>query len=246
MVRKDSAIQKEFNEIVKVKKQAQFEYATSLGNDTKALDIFKDFCFKGEFQDKSCTNAKVLAVRMSDQRGLVEILEYLGDNKALLAEYELMGYFEKAAPLYVDLVLKKSPTIEHYLKAILLYELALNFETRNKLILDLAQFITKTKTMPEEIVPLMHTMMQDADVLDAKALKMPWPDDRKITIAKELEAKGKGNRETRKILTSTKETTGSLWAKFHLQKIEALYKAQGKKTFYGQDPKDGLIVVYRP
>ena len=70
VVRKDSAIQKEFDEIVKIKKQAQFEYATSLGTDAKALDIFKDFCFKAEFKDKSCTNAKVLAVKMSDQKGL--------------------------------------------------------------------------------------------------------------------------------------------------------------------------------
>ena len=167
----------------------------------------------------------------------MSILEYLEDNKALLSEYELMGYFDKAATLYVDLVLKKSPTMEHYFKAILLYELALDVETRNKIIRDLARFITKRKKMPEDIVPLVYTMMEEANAIDAKALKMPWPKERKIVIAKELEARGQGNKETRKLLTTTKETTGSLWAKFHLQKVEKLYNAQGKRTFYGRNSK---------
>ena len=57
---------KEYKELKKIKKQAQFEYAVSLGETPEALSTFFNECFKGTFGEKACTNAKVLAVKLKD------------------------------------------------------------------------------------------------------------------------------------------------------------------------------------
>ena len=233
----ESGIQRELDEILKIKQQARFEYAASLGTQREALDIFREFCLKGEFKEKACTNAKVLAVNMKEQKSLVAVLEYQGDESALLAEYELMGVFDKAAPLYENLVLKKNASIENYMKAILLYELDLNIERRNQLIGRLARFVKRAKKMPEDFEPVMYRMMKEANLFNTAIFDMPWSPTMKTFVAKELESLGKGNRQTRRLLVSPAKTTGPLWADSRLREIEQLDEAQRKIAFYGRRSK---------
>ncbi len=235
---KSSGIQRELNDLLKIKKQAQFEYATQLGTNKKALEVFSDFCLNGEFKEKSCINSKVLAVKLKDQQKLVEILTYLKDEKSLLAEYELMGEFHLAAPLYERLILGKEKSIKHYLKAVLLYELALNEKKSHQQIAALSQYIKKTKKMPKEVEPIVYRMMKEADLITNHGLiGLPWTPAMKVSIARYLEAVGKGDKTTHKILVNSKETTGSYWAKFYLKKIEELNQKQGSISFYGRGSK---------
>ena len=234
---RESGIQRELDEMLKIKQQARFEYAASLGEQKEALDIFKQFCLNGEFKDKACTNAKVLAVKMKDQAGLISILEHLKDENTLLTEYELMGSFERAAPLYERLVLNKDASIENYMKAILLYELALDDKKRNQLIERLSQVIKRTKKMPENFESALYKMMKEANLFQASIFDMPWSESMKTFVARELESADRGNTASRRHLTDQDRTTGPLWAIYHLQKLEELDKAQRKIAFYGRRSK---------
>ena len=234
----DASIQRELDELLKIKKQAQFEYAAQLGTDKKALEIFRNFCLNNEFKEKSCINAKVLAVKLKDQQKLVETLKHLKDEKSLLAEYELMGEFHLAAPLYEKLVLRKQKSIEHYLKTALLYELALNEKKSHLQIKELSQYIRKTKKMPKDFESILYRMMKEADLITNPILTtMPWSPNMKIIIARDIEAGGKGDKITHKILVNPKETTGHYWAKFYLKKIELLNQKQEAIGFYGRGSK---------
>ena len=234
----ESGLQKEFETLVKIKKQAQFELGAQLGTQQEALEIFSHFCLNGEFKEKSCTNAKVLAVKLKDQQKLVSILEHLKDNKALLAEYELMGAFHLAAPLYEKLVLGKKKSIEHYLKTTLLYELALNKDQGHRQIVSLVKYIETTKKMPKDIEPVIYRLIKEADLLENRLLTtIPWSPSMKLSIARELEAMGKGNKIVHQILVKPKQTTGPYWAKFYLKNIEKLWRKQATISFYGKRSK---------
>ena len=98
-----------------IQNQARFEYAAGLGEKVKALDIFYGFCFKGIFEKKSCTNAKVLSEKLKDQTKFVSLLEKDKDTEALLVEYELMGEYSKTAAI-LERRLNSKSTIEEFFK----------------------------------------------------------------------------------------------------------------------------------
>lgn len=231
---KGDRVAKELEDMRGIRERAAFERAAALGETPEALAAFRGFCRRGAFAEKACGNARVLAVALGDQAALVEVLGLQGDEESLLAELELMGEFGRAAPLYERLVLAKSPTVEHHVKAALLRELALDTEGRDRHVRALARLVRRRGEMPEGLEPVLHRMMDESGLLGAGALGLPWSDGVRLRLAGRLESAGLGNAETRRILTSPKETTGPHWARFHLERVGSLAAAQSKIGFHGR------------
>ena len=117
----DDKLKSELAQMNEVSRQARFEWAVAQGDSIAAMKVFYDYCMQDIYAEKSCVNAKVLAVKLSDQKSLVSLLEKAKDDQALMSEYELMGRFSDAARLQEKLVLNKDKAIANYLKVALLY-----------------------------------------------------------------------------------------------------------------------------
>ena len=102
------SIAKELAEIRQIKEQASFENAVAAGETLTALNVFFDYCQLGKFIPQSCQNAKRLSVILKDQSKLVAVLEKIQDKKALINEYEISGYYAKAA----SLLTQKTPLLK--------------------------------------------------------------------------------------------------------------------------------------
>ncbi len=235
-LQKDSQVSKELTSLSQVAKQAKFERAASLGESSEALETFYSFCMNGEFSQKSCLNAKVLSVKLSDQEKLITLLEKEGDEKSLMNEYELMGRFVDAAKLQEKIVLRQDKTEKNYLKIALLYELGFDFANRDRILNLLAQKIRKTKKMDDELEPLIYTTLSEAGLISERSLTLPWSLKTKIKLANRLEEE-KPLKDAQKIILSQTSSVGPSWGKLILQKVQPLDKKQRKISFYGRRSK---------
>src|SRR5690606_24595617 len=68
------------------------------------------------------------------------------------------------------------------------------------------------------------------------SLSIPWSLGRKISIANKLDAQ-KSTVQTQKIILSQKESTGPVWAKHVLSKVQEAYQKPSKINFYGNNSK---------
>lgn len=232
---KDKKIKGELASMNQIQNQARFEYAAGLGEKVEALDIFYGFCFKGIFEKKSCTNAKVLSEKLKDQTKFVSLLEKEKDTDALIVEYELMGEYSKTAAI-LERRLNANSTIQEYFKVSLLYELDMNLAKRDKILKKIISKVKRAKKINKEHEALLWVTMDEANMLTSAALTMPWSMNKKIVLAKRLELNG-SDKKAQKIIFAQKTSTGPIWSRNVLSKVVALDKKQAKIKFYGRSSK---------
>ncbi len=242
-VEKNKKFQKELAadsaQMDKIQVDARFEKAAKLTDSPESLQAFYDFCFQGVYPEKSCSNAKVLAVKFEDQTKLISLLEKEGDEKALMTEYELMGRFADAAKLQEKLILKKEgrkAPHELYLKIALLYELDEKFADRNRILGKMVDKIKREKKMPEQLEGAIFLTLDEAGMIDSKSLFLPWSMKRKLSLANRLEMERPG-KTTQKLLLSQKESQGPVWSKLILEGVEKKFAGVNKIKFYGRSSK---------
>lgn len=230
-------IVKENTNMDKIQVEARFEKAAKMVESKESLQAFYDFCFGGVFAEKSCPNAKVLAVKFADQEKLVKLLEKEGDEKALMVEYERMGRFADAARLQEKLVLaplKGKLEYETYLKIALLYELDQSFNERDRILTSMMDKMKYEKSIPSELEGAVFLTLDEAGLIDMKALFLPWTAARKLTLATRLELDNP-NKTTQKVILSQEKSVGPVWSKLVLSKVQEEFKKVGSMKFYGRN-----------
>lgn len=229
----DPKLKNEIKEMSLAKIQADFEHTATLGESKEALERFYNYCFDKVFEEKSCANAKVLAVKLKDQTKLVALLEKAKDEKALMVEYELMGRFSEAARLQEKFNLNRSSGIETYFKIALLYEIDQNFKQRDRILKKLIAKVKRDKKIDPKWEGALYLTLNEAGMINNKTLMLNWSLAKKLQIANRLEG-DKSNKTSKKILTSGLTYTGPHWAKYVLKKIQKLDQRQAKTSFYGR------------
>ena len=225
-------IQKETKSMNQILVQAKFEKAMLMKDNPEALESFYQFCMDNIYPEKSCENAKILSIKYKDQTKLVALLEKSGDEKALLAEYELMGRYNEAARLKEKLELKSDTTLDTYLQVAFLYELDQNMKDRDRVLSKMIEVINRNKKIPDDLEKMIYLTLEEANLLDERALVMPWSLNQKLKLATRLEAQ-KSTVATQKIILAQKESVGPLWSKLILAQVEAEYIKANKIKFYG-------------
>ena len=155
---------KEAQDMEKISVEAKFQYAAQT-NDLEALQTFYNFCTKNIFAKKSCANAKVLAVKFTDQTKLISLLEKAKDEKALMAEYEIMGRFSDAAKLWEKLELNKKgrkAKYDTFLKIALLYELDQNWNHRDRILRKMMLKVRREKSIPADLENVIFLALDEA------------------------------------------------------------------------------------
>jgi len=229
-------IKKESKSMDQILIQAQFERAAKMAESPEALENFYNFCFQNVYPEKSCPNAKVLSVKFKDQEKLVKLLEKAGDEKALMVEYELMGRFSEAARLQEKYELNKKSDYEVYLKVALLYELDQQYKERDRILGKLVDKLKHEKSISKEYEGAIFLTLDEANLIDAKALFLPWSMELKLKLATRLEM-DKPSATTQKLLLSQTEAKGPVWSKLILEKVEKEYANVSKIKFYGTRSK---------
>ncbi len=226
-------LSKEVAEMQKVRKQASFEAVTLLGETKIALNKFYAFCFEKVFEQKSCDNAKVLAIKLKDQEKLIALLEKSKDEQSLMVEYELMGRFTDAAKLQEKYLLNRNAEITTYLKIAMLYEIDEEFAQRDRILGKLISKLRKQKNINAQYETAIYKTFEQANLLNNRVLLLPWSTGNKIKIAQYLSVI-QPTKLSKKIINSQKEYAGSAWAKSVLNKVQKLYAKQAKLGFYGR------------
>ena len=211
--------------------QADFEKTTALGETKQALDGFYKFCFDNIFPEKSCPNAKVLAVKLADQSKLIALLEKNNDEQALMTEYELMGEFSKAASLQEKFLLNKQADLTVYFKIALLYEIDGNLSQRDRVLKKLISKIRSTRQLDKKYEKLLYLTLDEADMLSEQSLVLPWSVETKVTLANRFSQ----SKKAKKLLTSGDHYTGPTWSKYVLKESKKLFDRQKKVSFYGRN-----------
>jgi Tfp pilus assembly protein PilF len=232
----NKSLKKDFSEIALVRKQASFEAVAVMGESVLALDKFYGFCFSKVFEEKSCANAKILAVKLKDQKKLVSLLEKSKDEKALMTEYEFMGRFSDAAKLQEKFNLTRSSDIPDFLKISLLYEIDGNLSNRDRVLKKMISKIRKDRKIDAKFETAIYKTLEEANLLNNRTLLLPWTLDRKISLANRLSIESP-NKANLKILKAQSEYAGSTWSKFVLNKVQKSFTRQGKVNFYGRRSK---------
>lgn len=229
-------VKKETNSMQQVLVQAQFEKAAQMTDSPESLENFYNFCFQNIYPEKSCVNAKVLSVKFKDQAKLVSLLEREKDEKALMIEYELMGRYTDAARLQEKHNLNAKSDIQDILKVALLYELDNNFKERNRILEKIIAKMKKDNGLPKELESAIFLTLDEAGLIDAKSLFLPWSTDLKLKLATRLEIE-KPSAQTQKLILSQNESVGPLWAKLTLAGLEKDFEAANSIKFYGARSK---------
>lgn len=229
-------LQKETKSMNQILVQAKFEKAMLMKDNPEALESFYQFCMDNTYPEKSCENAKILSIKYKDQQKLVTLLEKSGDEKALLVEYELMGRYLEAARLKEKLELKPGVALDTYLQVAFLYELDQNLKERDRVLAKMIEVINRDKKIPVDLEKMIYLTLEEANLLDERALTMPWSLSQKLKLATRLEVQ-KPTAATQKIILAEKESRGPLWSKLILTQIEAEYIKANKIKFYGTRSK---------
>jgi hypothetical protein len=232
-------ILKENKEMSKLSIDARFALAAKREESQESLQEFYDFCFQGIYPKKSCSNAKVLAVKFKDQVKLISLLEKAKDELALMNEYELMGRYTDAAKLQEKINLKKQgrkAPHELYMKIALLYELDQNFKDRDRILKSLVKKIKREKKIPNELEGAIFLTLDEAGMINPGSLTLPWSLKRKLSLANRFEFE-KPNKRTQKIILGQKESQGPLWSRLVLKKFIKPFKTANSIKFYGRYSK---------
>jgi len=226
----------ELSEMAKIRDQARFEMAVALGETPMALGQFMDFCRNKMFADKSCENARVLSLKLKDQQALLEVLGLMGPSQqgALAAELEGAGEFARAA----ELLSKQASDLNSLFKVALLRELsgdeALWKASVSKIVATQANAKSRLSDAQER---LWVAMARDAGVLDVSSLRVIQSVPARGQVAEAVEAMGKGNADTHKVLVSAPVMTGPAWKKMTLAQLEMSIAQQQKIGFYGRNSR---------
>ncbi len=229
---KSEEIIKENKSMDQILVQAQFEKAFLMKESKSALEAFSNFCLSDQYPEKSCPNAKVLSIKYKDQARLVKILEKMGDQNSLGIELELMGRFSDAAAVREKFELSGKPNIEAFLKIAFLYELDQKNAERDRVLNQMVEAFKLEKNIPIEFEKMAYTSLDEANLIDEKALGMPWSSKLKIKIASRLELE-KPSQLTKNVLMSESEGSGAVWAKVVLANLEEVFIKTNKIKFYG-------------
>lgn len=222
--------------VKKIEDSAEFEWATSLGNTQEALAVFKKDCDQNQFTPKSCSNAQVLAVKLGDEKSLVQVLQKEGKKDELAAELEASAQFAQAAQMLEPKLKEKSTTTRDYLKVALLYELGSSPVNRDRI---LHQFQAKAgtyKTLGQEEDLILQTF-KDADLLNVALLKLPWKKENREFLTDYLANHGKGNKAIQAELVKTCHDTGPAWEKASIDELKRLDGKQKAIHFAGNGSK---------
>ena len=233
---RNSAVKNDVAEMDKVRQEALFESATALGETPAALNRFVEFCLGGQFTEKSCANAKILAVKLQNQDQLVKVLNAQKDEASLKAEYERMGRFSEAAVLY-EKELKPNDAEMVWLKTALLHQIGLNEESRTRVLRTFVKRMHTHKTMQPELQGAVISACLTSGLTNAELLKLPLDTERKSHLALMLENAGRGDAQTTKILQTAKTDMGPVWAKHVFDRTDALDQQQRKQSFYGKNSR---------
>ncbi len=216
--------------------EARFEKAVQMLDSPKSLQVFYDFCFQKVFIKKSCSNAKVLAVKFRDQEKLVKLLEREGNEKALMVEYEIMGRFSEAARLQEKINLKPigfKSGYDLFLKIALLYELDQNWSERNRVLKMMLKKMKREREIPKDYEDILFLALDEANLIGPRSLSLAWSLSKKLSLASRLELE-RPNKKTQKILLGQKENQGPVWSKLILKKIQKSFASVGRIKFYGR------------
>ncbi len=230
--KQQAALTGELATMEKVRQEALFEAATSQGETTEALAQFTGFCVAGQFTDKSCPNARVLAVKLKRQEELVRVLEAQKDEEALVAEYERMGRFGAAAALLEKKLSVKSQEVE-YLKTTLLYEIAGDKVAQARVSRALAARLQKQKQIAVALGAAAKSTFVAAGLTSAELMRLPWDPATKLSVAIAAEEAGKGDAQTRALVGAARTNLGPVWAKLAMERLEAMDAKQRAVGFYG-------------
>lgn len=233
---KDKSIVKENMAMDKLKIDARFALAAKMKESPESLEEFFGFCFEGIYEKKSCSNAKVLAVKFGAQDKLIKLLVKEGNEEALMNEYELMGRFSDAAKLQEKLVLSKKglkSDYELFLKIALLYELDQNFQERDRILKKMMKKMKKEKSLPQELEGALFLTLDEAGLIDQSALFYPWSTKRKLSLANRLQLT-KPSKASLSLIMKQKVSQGPIWDKEVLKKFVKPFKTANSINFYGR------------
>ena len=231
-VNQSEEIKKETKSIEQIMVQVQFLKAMEMKESPEALKSFTDICLSGNYTEKSCANAKILAVKFKDQEKLVSVLEKMGDEASLTTEYELMGRFSDAAKLKEKLELNGKPILESYIKTALLYELDQNFSERDRVLNKMIDVLKSQKNIQPEFEKVVYLSLDEANLINERVLNLPWSINQKIKVAARLGVE-KPSDVSQKILLSSRESLGPTWSRGVLSALEDEYNKTNKIKFYG-------------
>lgn len=224
-----SDMKKELASMREVKTQSQFEYFASLGQDKRALEAFFKYCFDSVYPEKSCANAKVLAIQMADTSKTIALLERSKDEKALMVEYERVGMFKKAAQLQEKFHLNKNSELSSYFKVAAFYEMAQAFGERDR-ILNMA-IKTFKKPLGAKLEQALYLTLDEAGLIDAKSLSLPWSLDRKIKLANRFST----SKSSIEFVAKQDQYAGKLWSKKILKRVQKKYLQLSDYKFHGRN-----------
>lgn len=218
--------------LTRVREEARFEAATALGDSPVALKTFQEYCMAGKFLPKSCENARVLAVKLKDQKAILALLKAMDRKADLAAEYEAAGFFFESAELQEKELSDKSEDTD-FLKVALLYELGNRFTDRNRVLENIVKRMKARKSAgPQE--DIIYASLKDAKLLGPEAMDLPWSETNRLKLANQLELEGKATERTRKELLASTRAAGVAWSRHVLAELSKLDAAQRKISFYGK------------
>ncbi len=231
-----AAVGSEVAVMEKAQNEAQFEEAAALGVTPAALEKFMSFCKTGMYPEKSCANAKVLAIKLKDQLALVSILVIQKDEVALAAEYERMGKFAEAAKLQ-EKFLKTQATEMDYLKIALLYQLSDANTDRVRVLRQLATVITKNKKMNPEFEIVLKNTFQEAGFTASEMLRLPWNNEMRLKLSAYYVDQGFEDAQAKKLVVTSKLETGAAWVAHNISNLKKFDDKQRAIKFYGANSR---------
>ena len=220
----------------KIEVSSEFEWATSMGNNPQALAIFNKDCQAGILLPQSCSNAQVLAVKLGDQKTLIEVLQKLGKKDELAAELEASAEFTEAAQMLEKNLKEKTAGTRDFLKVALLYELGGGAVNRDRILNQLTAKLQATKTLGDEEDLILQTL-KDADLIGIATLKLPWKKENREYLTDYIAQLGKATPEIHTQLVKTCHDTGPAWRKLALEELRRLDAKQSQIHFAGKASK---------
>lgn len=231
-LKSDKALSAEVATMDKVREEALFESAAGKGESVEALASFLSFCLEGKLKEKSCANAKVLAVKLGKQQELVQVLEAQNDQDALVVEYERMARFSDAAKI-LEARLDHASSETEWLKVVVLHQVAGDQEGSTRLLKKFALELQHRKKISPELEPALRMMYLTAGFSAGEILRLPWSAATKLHIAATLEDSGKGDAHSHKLVVSSTQDVGATWAELTIARLDAMDAKQRMIAFYG-------------
>lgn len=223
----------ELTDIRKIEISSEFEWATVMGETAAALAIFNKDCQSDVLVPQSCNNAQVLAVKLADQKTLIEVLQKLGKKDELAAELEASAEFAQAAQMLEAKIKEKSAATRDYLKVALLFELGGSTINRDRILHALVIKLQTAKTLGEEEDLFLQTL-KDSQLIDAGTLKLAWKKENREILMNQLVVEGKAPAEIQKQLINSCSDSGAGWEKLALAELRRLDSKQSAIHFAGK------------